>query len=147
MCCDVIFFLLCEYKCICGQKCEKTRRHTLTTITYNIEKRFSLTQLELRSLTRNMDTVGQWCALCRGDESKKDGDRKLAVVCVVSSSSAEENVLCLLHYAVRYLNEASATVKGIYLSLSLSPFRLTPTTTHDHSYRCLRTSKTITVCE
>ena len=141
------FFLLCEYKCICGQKCEKNttthpHHHYITS-----KKRFSLTQLELRSLTRNMDTVGQWCALCRGDESKKDGDRKLAVVRVVSSSSAEENVLCLLHYAVRYLNEASTTVKGIYLSLSLSPFRLTPTTTHDHSYRCLRTSKTITVCE
>ena len=128
-------------------KMRKKHDDTPSPPLHNIEKRFSLTQLELRSLTRNMDTVGQWCALCRGDESKKDGDRKLAVVRVVSSSSAEENVLCLLHYAVRYLNEASTTVKGIYLSLSLSPFRLTPTTTHDHSYRCLRTSKTITVCE
>ena len=45
-----------------------------------------------------MDRVGQWCALCRGHEGKKDGDkgegRKLAVVSVVSSSS-EKNVLCL----------------------------------------------------
>ena len=139
------FFFFCVNINVYVDKNTKKNDDTPSPPLHNIEKRFSLTQLEL--LTRNMDTVGQWCALCRGDESKKDGDRKLAVVCVVSSSSAEENVLCLLHYAVRYLNEASATVKGIYLSLSLSPFRLTPTTTHDHSYRCLRTSKTITVCE
>ena len=96
-----------------------------------------------------MDRVGQWCALCRGHEGKKDGDkgegRKLAVVSVVSSSF-EKNVLCLLHYAVRYLNDASATVKGIYLSVSL-------VSSHEHtrtipcSYRFVGTSKTTAVRE
>ena len=94
-----------------------------------------------------MDRVGQWCALCRGHEGKKDGDkgegRKLAVVSVVSSSS-EKNVLCLLHYAVRHLNDASATVKGIYLSVSSSP---TNTRAITYSYRFIRTSKTTAVRE
>ena len=42
-------------------------------------------------------------------DGKESHKRKLAVISVVSSSaSTEENVMCLLHYTVGYLNDAKA---------------------------------------
>ena len=96
-----------------------------------------------------MGDIGQWCAICRGGkdkDGKESHKRKLAVVSVLSSSaSTEENVMCLLHYAVGYLNDAKAKVKG--MSIPSRILRNNSTQTHTHSNRYFRASKAIAVRE